>query len=215
MNTELARFNMVEQQIRTWNVLDKRVLNLLSQLDRELFVPAAYAALAYSDVEIPLPHGERMNVPRVDARLVQDLKLMPHESVLEVGTGSGYLTALLALSVQQVISLECHADLIVSAQQHLAQAGVRNAQIRHSSGVPELKESFDAIVLGGSVSDVPESMFNMLKPGGRLWAVVGDEPMMQATLFTRIPDHGAHRQILWDVVTPRLHGFAQTPAFQF
>jgi protein-L-isoaspartate(D-aspartate) O-methyltransferase len=215
MNTELARFNMVEQQIRTWNVLDKRVLNLLSQLDRELFVPAAYAALAYSDVEIPLPHGERMNVPRVDARLVQDLKLMPHESVLEVGTGSGYLTALLALSVQQVISLECHADLIVSAQQHLAQAGVRNAQIRHSSGVPELKESFDAIVLGGSVSDVPESMFNMLKPGGRLWAVVGDEPMMQATLFTRIADHGAHRQILWDVVTPRLHGFAQTPAFQF
>ena len=215
MNHELARFNMVEQQIRTWNVLDKRVLDLLSQLDRSLFVPSACAALAYSDTEIPLPHGEHMMVPRVDARLLQDLQLKPHESVLEVGTGSGYLTALLAKSVAQVTSLECHADMVSSAQQHLAQAGIRNAQVQHSNGVPQLSEKFDAIVLGGSVAEVPQALFSMLQPGGRLLAVVGDDPMMHATRFTVLPDGSMHSQILWDVVTPRLHGFAETPAFQF
>ena len=215
MNTELARFNMVEQQIRTWHVLDMRVLGLLAQLDRSLFVPSSFAALAYSDTEIPLPHGEHMLVPRVDARLLQDLQLQPHETVLEVGTGSGYLTALLAQSVAQVTSLERHADLVTSAQQHLAQAGVGNAQVRHSTGVPQLTEKFDAIVLGGSVAEVPEDMFSMLQPAGRLLAVVGNEPMMHVTRFSRLPDGSMHSQILWDVVTPRLHGFAETPAFQF
>jgi protein-L-isoaspartate(D-aspartate) O-methyltransferase len=215
MNTELALFNMIEQQIRTWNVLDKRVLELLSQVDRRMFVPAAYASLAYSDTEIPLTHGEHMLVPRVDARLLQDLALKPHESVLEVGTGSGYLTALLAKSVAHVTSLECHPDLVASAQQHLGQAGIHNAQVRHSTGVPSLTEQFDAIVLSGSVAEVPEAMFAMLKPGGRLLAVVGDEPMMQATRFTLLADGSTHGHILWDVVTPRLHGFAETSAFQF
>ena len=215
MNHELARFNMVEQQIRTWHVLDKRVLELLSQLDRSLFVPSAFSALAYSDTEIPLPHGEHMLVPRVDARLLQDLQLQPHETVLEVGTGSGYLTALLAQSVAHVTSLEQHADMVTSAQQHLAQAGIRNAQVQHSNGVPQLSEKFDAIVLGGSVAVVPEQLFSMLQPGGRLLAVVGNEPMMHVTRFSRLPDGSVHSQILWDVVTPRLHGFAETPAFQF
>lgn len=215
MNHELARFNMVEQQIRTWHVLDKRVLELLSQLDRSLFVPSAFSALAYSDTEIPLPHGEHMLVPRVDARLLQDLQLQPHETVLEVGTGSGYLTALLAQSVAHVTSLEQHADMVTSAQQHLAQAGIRNAQVQLSNGVPQLSEKFDAIVLGGSVAVVPEQLFSMLQPGGRLLAVVGNEPMMHVTRFSRLPDGSVHSQILWDVVTPRLHGFAETPAFQF
>ena len=215
MNHELARFNMVEQQIRTWHVLDTRVLELLSQLDRSMFVPSAFSALAYSDTEIPLPHGEHMLVPRVDARLLQDLQLQPHETVLEVGTGSGYLTALLAQSVAHVTSLEQHADMVTSAQQHLAQAGIRNAQVQHSNGVPQLSEKFDAIVLGGSVAVVPEQLFSMLQPGGRLLAVVGNEPMMHVTRFSRLPDGSVHSQILWDVVTPRLHGFAETPAFQF
>jgi protein-L-isoaspartate(D-aspartate) O-methyltransferase len=105
--------------------------------------------------------------------------------------------------------------LVASAQQHLAQAGVGNAQVRHSTGVPQLTEKFDAIVLGGSVAEVPEDMFNMLQPGGRLLAVVGNEPMMHVTRFSRLPDGSMHSQILWDVVTPRLHGFAETPAFQF
>jgi len=217
MNTQLARFNMVEQQIRPWSVLDLRVLGLLSQLERSQFVPAAFTSLAYSDTEIPLAHGEHMLAPRVDARLLQDLQLQPHESVLEIGTGSGYLTALLAQSCAQVLSLECHPDLVASAQQNLAQAGVRNVQVRHSTGVPTaLPEGpFDALVLGGSVASVPAALLNLLKPNGRMLAVVGDEPMMQATRITRQANGQGHRQILWDVVTPRLHGFAETPAFHF
>jgi protein-L-isoaspartate(D-aspartate) O-methyltransferase len=217
MNTERALFNMVEQQIRTWNVLDQQVLAHLAQLDRQIFVPAAYASLAYSDTEIPLGHGEHMLAPRVDARLLQDLKLQPHERVLEIGTGSGYLTALLALSCAQVVSLECHADLVASAQQHLAQAGIHNAQVRLSQGIPSgLSDAgFDAMVLGGSVAEVPDELLNLLKPQGRILAVVGDEPMMHATRITRQADGSGHSQILWDVVTPRLHGFAEHSSFHF
>lgn len=217
MNTERALFNMVEQQIRTWHVLDQQVLAHLAQLDRQIFVPAAYASLAYSDTEIPLSHGEHMLAPRVEARLLQDLKLQPHERVLEIGTGSGYLTALLALSCAQVVSLECHADLVASAQQHLAQAGIHNAQVRLSQGIPSgLSDAgFDAMVLGGSVAEVPDELLNLLKPQGRLLAVVGDEPMMQATRITRQADGSGHSQILWDVVTPRLHGFAEHSSFHF
>ncbi|NDC60975.1 MAG: protein-L-isoaspartate O-methyltransferase [Betaproteobacteria bacterium] len=217
MNTELARFNMVEQQIRTWSVLDKRVLDLLARLDRHLFVPATFASLAYSDTEIPLPDGEHMLAPRVVARLLQDLQLQPHERVLEVGTGSGYLTALLSQSCAQVLSLECHPGLLASAQQHLSQAGVRNALLRHSMGVPEAQPEgpFDAVILSGSVATVPHAMLDLLKPDGRLLAVVGDLPMMHATRVTRQKNGQGHSQILWDVVTPRLHGFAETPAFHF
>jgi protein-L-isoaspartate(D-aspartate) O-methyltransferase len=217
MNTERALFNMVEQQIRTWNVLDKQVLAHLSELDRQIFVPAAFATLAYSDTEIPLAHGECMLAPRVDARLLQDLQLQAHERVLEIGTGSGYLTALLAKSCAQVVSLERHADLVTSAQAHLAQAGIHNAQVRQSDGVPSgLSDAgFDALVLGGSVAEVPDELLNLLKPHGRILAVVGDEPMMQATRITRQADGSGHSQILWDVVIPRLHGFAQHSSFHF
>lgn len=217
MNTERALFNMVEQQIRTWHVLDKQVLEHLAGLDRQLFVPAALASLAYSDTEIPLTHGEHMLAPRVDARLLQDLKLQAHERVLEIGTGSGYLTALLAKSCAQVLSLECHADLVSTAQHNLAKAGIHNAEVRLSSGVPSglSPAGFDAIVLGGSVAEVPSELLNLLKPHGRILAVVGDEPMMQATRITRQADGSGHSQILWDVVTPRLHGFTEHSSFHF
>ncbi len=217
MNTERALFNMVEQQIRTWHVLDLQVLGHLAGLDRQLFVPPAFASLAYSDTEIPLAHGEHMLAPRVDARLLQDLKLQAHERVLEIGTGSGYLTALLALSCAHVVSLECHAELVTTAQHNLALAGVHNAEVRLSSGVPSgLSDGgFDAMVLGGSVAEVPSALLNLLKPHGRILAVVGDEPMMQATRITRQGDGSGHSHILWDVVTPRLHGFAEHSAFHF
>ena len=217
MNTELARFNMVEQQIRPWNVLDHAVLEQLSFLDRSLFVPSNFEELAYSDTEIPLIHGETMLAPRVAARLAQDLQLKPTDRVLEIGTGSGYLTALLASLSATVLSLERHADLLAQARTHLQQAGIANTQLRQSSGVPtDLPQaSFDAIVLTGSVAQLPTELLDLLKAGGRLMAVVGEEPIMQATRFTRASHGDIHTQVMWDVVLPRLHGFAQAPAFQF
>ena len=217
MNTELARFNMVEQQIRPWNVLDHAVLEQLSFLDRSLFVPSAFEELAYSDTEIPLLHSETMLAPRVAARLVQDLLLKPTDRVLEIGTGSGYLTALLASLSATVLSLECHADLLAQAHTHLQQAGIANAQLRQSIGVPNdlPQATFDAIVLTGSVAQVPTELLELLNAGGRLMAVVGEEPIMHATRFTRASHGDVHLQVVWDVVLPRLHGFAQTPAFQF
>jgi protein-L-isoaspartate(D-aspartate) O-methyltransferase len=217
MNTELARFNMVEQQIRPWNVLDHAVLDQLSFLDRSLFVSSAFEELAYSDTEIPLLHSETMLAPRVAARLAQDLLLKPTDNVLEIGTGSGYLTALLASLSSTVLSLECHADLLAQAHTHLQQAGIANAQLRQSSGVPNdlPQTSFDAIVLTGSVAQVPTQLLELLKAGGRLMAVVGEEPIMQATRFTRASHGDVHTQVMWDVVLQRLHGFAQAPAFQF
>ena len=217
MNTELARFNMVEQQIRPWNVLDHAVLEQLSFVDRSLFVPSNFEELAYSDTEIPLLHGETMLAPRVAARLAQDLQLKPSDQVLEIGTGSGYLTALLASLAATVLSLECHADLLAQAHTHLQQAGIANVQLRQSNGVPNdlPQASFDAIVLTGSVAQVPTELLELLKAGGRLMAVVGEEPIMQATRFTRASHGDIHTQVMWDVVLPRLHGFAQAPAFQF
>jgi len=215
MNTQLARFNMVEQQIRPWSVLNLHVLEQLSQLDRSLFVPAAYQEVAYSDTEIPLAHGEVMLAPRVAARLAQDLLLQPTDTVIEIGTGSGYLTALLASLSSKVVSLECHADLLATAKTQLQSAGLRNVELRQSNGVPQNLSPAEAIVLTGSVAHVPEELLKLLKPGGRLIAVVGEEPMMQATRFTRGSHGDIHSQVLWDVVLPRLHGFAQTPAFQF
>jgi len=215
MNTQLARFNMVEQQIRPWSVLNLHVLEQLSQLDRSLFVPAAYQEVAYSDTEIPLAHGEVMLAPRVAARLAQDLLLQPTDTVIEIGTGSGYLTALLASLSSKVVSLECHADLLAIAKIQLQSAGLRNVELRQSNGVPQNLSPAEAIVLTGSVAHVPEELLKLLKPGGRLVAVVGEEPMMHATRFTRGSHGDIHSQVLWDVVLPRLHGFAQTPAFQF
>ena len=214
---DIARFNMVEQQIRTWQVLDLNVLSLLSRLDRHDFVPAAYQSLAYSDTELPLAHGECMLAPRVDARLLQDLQLQAHEHVLEIGTGSGYLTALLAMSCAHVTSLECHAGFIAPAQERLNRCGIRNIELVHSEGISAhaTVQTYDAILLGGSVASVPVSLLAMLKPSGRLLGVIGEEPVMCATRLVRQPDGQGHSQSLWDVVIPRLHGFAEKTAFHF
>ena len=217
MNPKQARFNMVEQQIRTWEVLDKAVLNALMQLQREFFVPDDCQALAYADTEIPLPHGQTMLPPRIDARLVNDLALTGTESVLEIGTGSGYLCALLALRAQKVLSFEIHADLAQLAQRHLAQAGIANAKVHCADGAQGAPKDgpFDAIVLGGSVSEVPQGLLDQLAMGGRLIAIVGEEPVMQTTLFTRVGPQSWHTKVLWDTLAPPLSGFAQPSAFHF
>ena len=217
MNLEKARFNMVEQQIRTWMVLEPAALAALSTVEREKFTPVAYQALAYADTEIPLALGQTMLPPRIDARLMHDLHLQGHESVLEIGTGSGYLTALLAHRAHQVISLEVHPELAQTAQANLRAAGIRNAEVRVANGASaQVAEApFDAIVLGGSVAEVPQSLLGQLKVGGKLIAIVGDDPIMQATLFTRVADQQWQSRSLWDTAVPALESFSKTSHFKF
>jgi protein-L-isoaspartate(D-aspartate) O-methyltransferase len=217
MNFEQARFNMVEQQIRTWNVLDTPILQALSQLPREQFVPAAYQSLAYTDTEIPLGHGQQMLAPKVAARLAHDLHLQGSESVLHIGAGSGYLTALLAQRCQQVLALEVVPELVQMAQSNLARANIHNAQVRLADGSSATPSEgpFDAIVLSGSVAEVPQHLLSQLKVGGKLMAIVGQEPVMQTTLTTRVSDQQFSSQVLWDTCVPALSGFAQPSRFKF
>ncbi len=217
MNLEQARFNMIEQQIRPWEVLDASVLELLAIVKREQFVRPEHRALAFMDMELPLPDGQRMLAPRVEARLLQELALQRHERVLEIGAGSGHMAALLAHKAQHVISLEIRPALAAFAADNLRRAAVVNAEVRHADGARGLPGDgpFDAILLSGSVADVPATLLAQLKPGGRLAAIVGQEPMMRAVLVTRSGADAFHRAALFDTVAPRLDGFAEASKFSF
>jgi protein-L-isoaspartate(D-aspartate) O-methyltransferase len=222
MNFEQARFNMIEQQIRPWDVLDQGVLQLLATVKREDFVPLAYKQVAFTDMEIPLQNGGKeglsMLSPKVEARLLQDLAVHKHEKVLEIGTGSGYLAALLAHKAQRVISLEINEAQAQIARANLQKAGVHNCEVRVADGSKadmSVDGPFDVIVLSGSVASVPESLKAQLKPGGRLAAIVGNEPVMCATFITRAADGSFVTTQPWDTIAPRLQGFADTPKFSF
>lgn len=220
MNIEQARFNMIEQQIRPWDVLDAHVLQLLAVVKREDFVPLAHQALAFVDMEIPigsLALGQCMLSPKVEARMLQDLNVQKHEKVLEIGTGSGYMAALLAHRAQFVTTLEIDAGLAKTARDNLERAGVYNAKVVVADGSKGLSSSgpFDVIVLSGSVAQIPTQLLQQLKVGGRCMAIVGDEPIMRATLVKRISDTSFDTQQSWDTVAPRLSGFAETPRFHF
>ena len=175
MNVEQARFNMIEQQIRTWEVLDDSVLSLLSVVKREEFVPAAYRSMAFVDTEVPLPKGQSMLAPKVEARLLQELAVQRHERVLEVGSGSGYMAALLAQKAQHVTTLEIDPGLAAFASDNLKRAWVMNVTVMNAdaSQAPPVDGPFDVIVLSGSVAEVPPVLLGQLKPGGRLVAIVG------------------------------------------
>ncbi|MBP6851293.1 MAG: protein-L-isoaspartate O-methyltransferase [Rhodoferax sp.] len=217
MNLEQARFNMIEQQIRPWEVLDAHVLHLLSVVKREDFVPAGFKNLAFVDMEIPRAGGQCMLAPRVEARMLQDLGIQKHEKVLEIGTGSGYMAALLAHRAQRLISLEINAELARTARANLQAAGVLNAEVRHldaSRGVP-VEAPFDVIVLSGSLAEIPQSLLAHLKVGGRLGAVIGDDPMMRATFVTRVGDAQFRTLQPWDTVAPRLLNFPEPSRFSF
>ncbi|MCY7307180.1 MAG: protein-L-isoaspartate O-methyltransferase [Rhodoferax sp.] len=217
MNLEQARFNMIEQQIRPWDVLDAHVLHLLSMVKREAFVPAAHRALAFVDMEIPLPGGQSMLAPRVEARLLQDLALQKHEKVLEIGSGSGFMAALLAHRAQRVISLELDPQLAQMARTNLQKAGVFNAEVRHLDGSKELlpEGPFDVILLSGSLAELPQALLKWLKVGGRLGAIIGEEPMMRATFVTRLGEDQFRTLQPWDTVAPRLRNFPQPSRFHF
>jgi len=181
---EQARFNMVEQQIRPWEVLDQRVLDLLFAVRREDFVPVRYRELAFADLELPLGNGARMWTPKMEARVLQELTLEPSDRVLEIGTGSGYLTALLASRSGDVTSVEIDQRLAVAAQQTLARLGFSNARVEIGDGARGFgNEAFDAIVLTGSTPLLPERFFEQLVPGGKVFAIVGESPVMVARLI--------------------------------
>jgi protein-L-isoaspartate(D-aspartate) O-methyltransferase len=224
MNLETARFNMIEQQIRPWDVLDPAVLSLLGAVRREDFVPAAMRALAFVDTQVPLiagqPQGPCMLEPKVEARLLQELQVQHHERVLEIGTGSGFMAGLLAHRAQQVVTLECVPALVTVARANLKRNGVANVvvmQVSAAEGALGLAADapFDVIVLSGSVPVVPPELLAQLKNGGRLVAIVGDEPVMRARLFTRVGDAAFSEVDLFDTVAPRLEGFVQPSRFQF
>jgi len=217
MNIEQARFNMIEQQIRPWDVLDAGVLSLLAVVRREDFVPPACEALAFMDTEIPLAGGQAMLAPRVEARLLQELKVARHEKVLEIGTGSGFMAALLGHKAQRVISLEINAELAAMATANLKRAGVMNVSVLNQDGAAGLpgEAPFDVILLSGSVAEVPAALVAQLKVGGRLAAIVGALPVMRAQLVTRVGESDFRTTTLFDTVAPRLQGFVQRNAFAF
>jgi protein-L-isoaspartate(D-aspartate) O-methyltransferase len=217
MTVEQARFNMIEQQIRPWDVLDPGVLTLLGVIKREDFVPAAYRAMAFMDTEVPLPGGQQMLAPRVEARLLQELNVRRHERVLEIGAGSGFMAALLSHKARQVVTLEIVPELARLAAENLRRAAVANVSVVEGDGSKKLPTAgpFDVILLSGSVAAVPAPLLNELKVGGRLAAIVGQEPVMRATLVTRVGEHDFRSVELFDTVAPRLLGFDEPSRFHF
>lgn len=216
MNVDLARRNMVEQQIRPWEVLDTRVLAALSHVRRERFVPPGHEAIAFADLEVPIGHGESMMAPRVEARILQEVDLQPTDLIYEVGTGSGHLTALLARLGAHVTSAEIHDDFRQAAAARLAAEGVRNVTLLggDSAQGPLGEGAYDAIVLTGSTPALPEAFFRALRPGGRLFAVVGQLPVMRATLY-RAQAGGVGAEVLFETVLKPLAHAARAARFRF
>jgi protein-L-isoaspartate(D-aspartate) O-methyltransferase len=216
MDIEQARFNMVEQQIRTWEVLDQDVLDLLFSVRREDFVPAAHRALAFADLEIPLGDGERMWTPKLEARVLQELQLRPGERVLEIGTGSGYLTALIASQGAQVTSVEILPRLSHEARSRLARAGIAGTELVIGDGARGWGDArYDAIVLTGSTPLLPGEFINQLTPGGRLFAVVGDLPVMTARLVRWVAPGDVTSESLFETVIDPLRNAAAPARFEF
>jgi len=216
MDIEQARFNMVEQQIRTWDVLDQDVLDLLFSVRREEFVPVAYRQLAFADLELPLGDGERMWTPKMEARVLQELDLAGGESVLEIGTGSGYFTALLASRKALVTSVEINPRLAGEARGRLDRAGIGGALLAVGDGAQGYgNDHYDAIVLTGSTPIVPDGLVAQLKPGGRLFAVVGDAPAMTARLLRSAAPGAVTAADLFETVIPPLRNAAQPARFLF
>ncbi len=189
MNIEQARFYMIEQQIRTWDVLDQSILDLLSIVKREEFVPAAYRNLAFSDTEIPLPCGESMFVPKLEARILQEAAVKKHENVLEIGTGSGYMAALLGYKARHVTTVEIEPELKAFAEKNMARTLVSNVTIALGDGAQGWgTDQYDVIIVSGSLPVVPASLLQQIKIGGRLIAIVGQAPVMSAEIISRISD---------------------------
>lgn len=216
MDTELARRLMVEQQIRAWEVTDTRVLGLFGTISRDEFVPPAFRQLAFADCSIPLGHGEVMMVPSVEGRLVQALDLKPEDRVLEVGTGSGYLAACLAKLAGRVDSIDIHRDFVTDAGARLTDHGIDNVSLSVMDACAELPEGpFDAIAVTGSLPVLDQRYIDALAPGGRLFIVTGDEPIMEAQLIVRGADGTWQSTSLFETALARLQNAPEPTGFSF
>ena len=217
MDFEQARFNMVEQQIRPWDVLDPEVLRLLMTVKREDFVPAAYKSAAFADVELPLSPTARMLAPKVEAKVLQELGIKKSDRVLEIGTGSGYMAALLASRAGEVVTVEIDKALAEQARKNLQAAGFANVTVEVGDGLKGFaaKAPFDVIVVSGAVYEIPSDLLKQLKVGGRLMAIVGEAPLMNAQLVTSVAD-GAYASVnVFETLTDVLSGSKKPSRFAF
>ncbi|MFM1886726.1 MAG: hypothetical protein RL026_1883 [Pseudomonadota bacterium] len=214
---DFARQQMISQQIRTWEVIDDGILGIIGGLRRELFVPDAYRDVAYADWAIPLGHGQHMLPPMLAGRILQAVAVRPGEFVLEGGTGSGYLSACLAMAGARVMSHEIHADLASRARSNLAQAGVPAVDVHHGDVLAQLggASRYDVVILTGSLPRYEPRFEELLKPGGRLFVVTGSGPVMEARLVTRAADGSVRTEGLFDTCIDPLENVAVEPAFRF
>jgi protein-L-isoaspartate(D-aspartate) O-methyltransferase len=214
-----ARFNMIEQQVRPWDVLDERVLSVMGQLERERFVPEAYQGLAYADVEIPIGNGQAMLAPKLVGRMLQALAVKEGDRVLEIGTGTGYVTACLALLGGRVTSVEIDADLADGARARLGELGLERCEVHSADGMADKNDGapFDVIAVTGSMpTDEPLAMLReQLADGGRLFAVVGEAPIMEALRVTHLARGEYRREPLFETAIPALQNVPEPERFVF
>lgn len=222
LDIEKARFNMVEQQVRTWEVLDQSVLDLLMTVKREDFVPPQFRALAFMDLEIPLKvdghdSGEAMFAPKVEARFLQELGIKPHDHVLEIGTGSGYMAALAAHKAQQVLTVEIDEHLARFGAANLVRAGVRNVKVDVGDGARgwAARAPYDVIIISGSLPALPDSLLAQLKLGARMAVVVGEAPVMEAQIVTRVGDGAYDTLKLFETSVKPLRNAWRPSTFRF
>jgi protein-L-isoaspartate(D-aspartate) O-methyltransferase len=223
LNIENARSKMIEQQIRPWNVLDPNVLDLLTRVQREAFIPKSHRHLAFVDMEVPLPEHQVMLAPKVEARLLQELNLTPTDKALEIGTGSGFMAALIARLAASVLTVEKAPALAEFAQTNLNNANITNVEIVQANGLIENPRwahvGFDAIAISGAVEKIPDLLIGLLNPGGRLVAITGQAPVMQAVLIERVGDapvnHGVRSTVLFETLTRLLDDAPKISHFKF
>jgi protein-L-isoaspartate(D-aspartate) O-methyltransferase len=217
MNFDQARFNMVEQQIRPWEVLDPRVLSLLETIHREDFVPVRYRKLAFADIAVPLDHGQVMMRPKIEARMLQALDLQEDETVLEIGTGSGFITACLASLSKRVVSVEIFEDLHQAALLDLQDKGIRNVELFVGDVMNgwQPEQAHDVVVVTGSVPEVPEQFKGWVNPGGRMFVITGESPAMEAKLLRRLDVTQWAEESLFETDLPRLINAEPPPEFEF
>jgi protein-L-isoaspartate(D-aspartate) O-methyltransferase len=216
-NIEQARFNMIEQQIRTWEVLDSVVLDLLKQVPREAFVPKEYVGLAFADIEIPIGHGQTMLSPKMEGRILQALQIKPTDKVLEIGTGSGYLTSLMATLASEVYSVEILSDLAKSARQRISRHKIDNVTVETGDAAEGWNKHapYDVIVFTGSSPVLPQQAQQQLAIGGRMFIVVGEAPVMEATMIQRISADSFKSDVLFETCLPTLANAPQQQRFKF